>query len=253
MKALGFPLPESEPPELRQHREAGATWDEFRDAERGKDRALARLQELLVKAQRGLCAYCEINIHNAAPIQVEHFQPCDLGGPHLELENLLACCLGGTAKQMDRPKMAAYRGHHRPGDPPSCGQAKDNLEPAAQILDPRRLPRHVFLFWVDRQGVLNVDEDACKTAGIAVGLAESSLRLLNLNSPGLKYSRRQYWQAIVDALPQKGTASLAPALDIHLGLSHGFHLPFWTTAYSVLVKESPTETADWLAKNQSSL
>lgn len=257
MKAAGRPAPSAEPEPLRRYREENpaGTWEQFCAAESGKDRGLAQLREVLASAQRGLCAYCEINVHNASPNQVEHFVPRSLGGEQLAVPNLLLCCNGANAPYMDRPGMPAY-GAHFSSDPEAghtCGQAKGQLHPDGQILDPRSLPKRPVLFSVSRDGVLSVNQVACAQARIAPALAESTVSRLRLNDKRLTFARKKRWQQVFDDLAAHGAPLSSDEIAVYLGLDGAFLLPFWTAAHSVLTEQVPGETESWLMEHEGCL
>ncbi len=133
------------------------TWDHFR---RDSSRNKRDVQKQLYKDQRGLCAYCEVNIEpeilrercsgeEVADFQVEHFHPksdtttcsprqCPWG---LDWENMFACCLGGTnASVYDATRHCTKANHH-------CGARKDDKILDGRILNPLTdVPAYPSLF-----------------------------------------------------------------------------------------------------------
>ena len=80
-----------------------ATWEEFKN---NAQEAYGKLQKQLFIDQRGLCAYCEVDLiltkqNHPRDFQVEHFHPKSDQETnhnwHLDWHNLLAVCLGGKS------------------------------------------------------------------------------------------------------------------------------------------------------------
>ena len=84
-----------------------ADWEDFRN-ETANGYAVVKQQ--LTADQRGLCAYCEIDLHIHAQnglddFRVEHFHPKKPHNPPpnhaLEWQNLLAVCTGGNIRDLE--------------------------------------------------------------------------------------------------------------------------------------------------------
>jgi uncharacterized protein (TIGR02646 family) len=82
-------------------------WDEMKsDAHNGGSQAYQDCRSDLVTQQKGLCAYCEIDIWDNDPLKcrVEHFHPkSDVSTQHnwaLDWLNMLAVCNGGSNKHI---------------------------------------------------------------------------------------------------------------------------------------------------------
>ena len=78
-----------------------ASWEGFRNHAAGA--SYRELVESLTTLQRGLCGYCEIDL-TETDRQVEHVIPRsdpDRGASkELNCNNMIACCLGGTARNL---------------------------------------------------------------------------------------------------------------------------------------------------------
>lgn len=178
-----------------------ANWAEFRSHMSGA--SYEELRESLTRNQHGLCAYCEIEI-NGWRRQVEHVVPRSDGtsgkAKTFDMDNLIACCLGGTA-----PVTGSRRGGRKPGRL-SCGQAKGNQwDP--HILNPREIPDLPSLMRVIDNGVIEADETACEVAGFLPELVTRTIEILNLNSERLRLAREKRWDGLQEELGQVYDAS----------------------------------------------
>lgn len=177
----------------------GATWDEFRDASRdppGGGRGCAReVLEVLIEAQYGLCAFCEIQLDPPLWAQVEHWHPKDprIDPDHnwgLDFANFMAGCEGGERDKPDRKRSLPPISETR-----HCGPAKDNRVLVDVLLDPRRdVPRERPLWRFDATGEMAVIPGAGEPE--LELRAEQTIRLLNLNSRVLKRLRETVWQEL---------------------------------------------------------
>lgn len=258
MRRVPKPLPTDEPAGLRRYREANqdATWKQFCEDDRNAKDALAKL---LAKTQHGLCAYCEINIIDAAPFQVEHFLPkAGNRSRCLDFSNLMACCTGGVAKSHDRPKMGAYRWHYQPDakSSASCGQAKEDLEPnTAGLIDPRTLPLTPRLVRIeDSTGTLVVDPEACTAAGISCDALTHTLEVLRLNCRRLCEARRVVLEELDREIMEDGNADLVPVEEKVLcsylaPRDDGYLDAFWTVRRCFFDRRAET----WITRNMQLL
>lgn len=181
-------------------------WEGFR---RGDRTAFQEFRDKLVATQHGLCGYCEISLHsdgNVDDVQVEHIIPksgSESGEAQaLNYENLIASCLGGTARLRFGPEAhtADPERYLSPqSDSISCGQAKRDDYPSG-FIDPRVLPVFPALFRVNSEGVIEANENACASSGISVCLARATIILLGLNVTRLRRARREQWSALTAAL-----------------------------------------------------
>lgn len=166
------------------------TWAQFR----GDKNQRKQTQDQLFLDQRGLCAYCEINLlvdplnAQANDFRVEHFHPQTPHAPPpnwgLAWTNLLACCHGGSSKNVIDPA------RFNPADL-SCDVPKKNFNWVGVILDPLLIPPLEMLFSYVSNGIdageINVDTDRCPEGLKAE--AQNSIDKLNLNATRLKLAR----------------------------------------------------------------
>ena len=175
-----------------------ASWEGFRNHAAGA--SYRELVESLTTLQRGLCGYCEIDLIEADR-QVEHVIPrsdTNIGASEeLNHGNLIACCLGGTARSRHGP--AAAGDEERFLEPPkrnlSCGQAKgENNE--AWFLDPRTLPALPSVTKVNLTGEIQPDQNACAHSGVDPERVRRTIELLGLNVERLRRPREKRWNAL---------------------------------------------------------
>ncbi|MCB9742885.1 MAG: TIGR02646 family protein [Alphaproteobacteria bacterium] len=235
-----------EPDGLRRWRQGCSPsawdWDAFRD---GAPEAANELREALCAAQRGLCAYCEINVGDVRPMRVEHFRPKGRDpARHLDHRNLLAVCMGGTQRYPAHP---ATEGHYRESGDPTCDAAKRSKEPEAiGLTDPRRVPAAPCPFKLNREGELHAHGGRCQEAGLDARELERAIQALNLNEARLSEGRRAVLRELdtLDAPEAMSAedwlrdveAQLAPGVD-------GALQRFWTARRLWL--DAPAEA--WIA------
>jgi len=153
------------------------------------------VQEQLRKDQRGICAYCEIDliilsnqdVQNdcKADFRVEHFHPKqDNDCWQLEWQNLFACCHGGSEKHLQEAGRFAETRAERSCDVPK----KDNVWDDS-ILNPLKIPAFPPLFCYCDDGQLKVDEGNCRIANICPGKVKFTIESLHLNCDRLKKFR----------------------------------------------------------------
>ncbi len=169
-----------------------ANWDDFR-AKPGRYQQLAKH---IKQDQRGLCAYCEIDLlphegnGTVNDFQVEHFHPKSATSPTinwgLAWPNLLGACLGGETKNTAEP--ARHAAHSQDLH---CGSAKKDQDLTQAILDPLQdIPAFPRLFqYSSATGEMAVDLASCPSH--LQSKAHNSIELLNLNSPVLCLFRQQ--------------------------------------------------------------
>ena len=186
-------LKSGEPDKLARFRQQSpqADWDRCK---RNK-RRYQQIQQTLFNDQRGLCAYCEIDLRfesNAAQsdFRVDHFHPkSDTQGTvnwALEWQNLLACCHGGSsATVVDASDRFISDSNEHSCDVPKGNQILDNV-----ILNPLQIPASPALFRHTLSGGLTVNTDACNQAGVDPDQAQATLDHLNLNNSRLNRLRK---------------------------------------------------------------
>ncbi len=218
---------------LQSEGDAG-DWPGFRDHRAGE--SYRELVEALIALQHGLCCYCEIALRGSDR-QVEHVVPrsaADVGkAKSLQPANLAACCKGGSARSFAANGLADEDRYAKPvARNLSCGQAKADRTHSG-FLDPRDLPESAPLFRVRRDGRLDPDPGACRSAGISVAQAEQTIEILGLNVRRLRRARRRAWRKLgEDWADQVGDADLAAIAARHVLLpdEDGLLTSFFTTS-----------------------
>jgi uncharacterized protein (TIGR02646 family) len=182
-----------EPNELARYRDRFSSratppkWKEFKTSSERRDSVRGRLLE----DQRGLCAYCEIDLttHDQA---VEHIVPAHRTSRHedwdLRWDNLLLTCKGGTDRLLQDG--GEYRYTAPPNQESCCGAHK--LGEETPILTPLSIPPNASLFRLGlASGELHVDECGCRLSGVDPEVAHGTLSLLNLNCRRLRRNRAE--------------------------------------------------------------
>ena len=150
--------------------------------------------------QHGLCGYCEIDLIELDR-QIEHVIPQSdpVGGSSgaLDPANMVACCTGGTSKNLFGPEARADEERFLP--PPrrnmSCGQAKGSRS-ESEFVNPRTLPALPSLTKVRLDGRIETDADACSDVGIPVEMVTKTIEILGLNVERLRVAREHRWTAL---------------------------------------------------------
>ncbi len=183
-----------------------AGWESFR---RDDPAAYQELRDQLAAIQHGLCGYCEISLRsesNVDDVQVEHIIPQSESEHNatqaLNYANLMASCLGGTARLRFGPEVSIVdpeRYLSPQSDNISCGQAKADAH-STGFIDPRILPPFPALFRVNSDGIIEADENACASSGISVCRIKATIILLGLNVARLQRARRNRWRVLTAAL-----------------------------------------------------
>lgn len=178
-------LKSAEPEVLAAYRErfirqpTPRTWEEFRKTRESKEVA-----RQLRSDQKGLCAYCEIDLTDPDS-SVEHFVPKSTSTKelnwNLDWNNLLSVCLGGIHDVGDE-ELSGYRKCLDGQREPSCGAKKWSTIPDPKTLNPLRLPTFPRLFRVaTADGELQPDDAECAKAGVDPGNVTHTVQFLGLN------------------------------------------------------------------------
>lgn len=179
------------PPKLNTYVTASPnnTWEQFKD-KKGRLRAV---QTALKIDQGGLCAYCEINMKEKdstgdADFRVEHFHPkSDMTTSHnwhLDWQNLLAVCHGGSSKDVVEANTRFTALH-------SCDVPKDDNIWDDLILNPLQIPANPCLFKFDRStGAMTINEPQCTLAHIDPIKAQATINNLQLDGSRLRNLRK---------------------------------------------------------------
>ena len=181
----------AEPKLLESYRKGnpGNSWSQCkRDTDRRDE-----IHDQLRLDQGGLCAYCEIdlkpkNATEAADFRVEHFHPksdsLTLRNWHLEWQNLLACCHGGSRSDV-------VEANSRFTSPHSCDVPKGENNWDNVIFNPLHLPASPCLFQFNRADVaISVNTANCEQAGLGAGMAQATIDKLNLDAIRLRNLRK---------------------------------------------------------------
>ncbi len=188
-------LKTTEPEKLKQYRQLNpvGTWSQCTENKDLEDRKV-QIQGQLKLDQGGLCAYCEIDLkpangEDAADFRVEHFHPkSDTSTQHnwhLDWQNLLACCHGGS-----RSDVVDSGSRHTSPDH-SCDVPKANNDWDDIILNPLHLPASPCLFKFNRaDGSISVDITHCQQAGVDKGKAQATIDNLRLDAKRLRDLRK---------------------------------------------------------------
>ncbi|EKD33906.1 MAG: hypothetical protein ACD_75C02551G0002 [uncultured bacterium] len=203
----------SEPAGLTRYRDAepAGTWEQMKnDLHSGGRNAYGDCRRQLIHDQGGLCAYCEIGIHDNDPLQcrVEHFHPkSDISPVYnwaLDWNNLLGVCAGGSYARGNSPA------HYLPPmrDNLSCDAHKDRMIQSGKlaehcegwILNPIQLQASPCLFKLEKStGKLRPDPETCAVSPAWPGnqhlnlqtLVQHTIDMLNLNCDRLSEARRR--------------------------------------------------------------
>jgi len=192
----------AEPDKLITYRENSpqGTWDNCKN---NKNRR-KEIQQQLLNDQGGVCAYCEIDLKagqvvEKADFRVEHFHPKSDGTTahnwHLDWGNLLACCNGGSQRDVVDAENRFSSPDH------SCDIPKNNEDWTGEIINPLELPVSPCIFqYVRHTGEVNIHAKHCAEAGIDVTLAQKTIDKLRLDSERLKRLRKPVLNKVNDEL-----------------------------------------------------
>lgn len=191
-------------------------WEQFRGIDPDGYKAV---KASLTRDQRGLCAYCEIDLafgngQGLDDFRVEHFFPKKPHEPppnrSLDWNNLLAVCTGGNTKSL------AVKGRFTSPDC-SCDVPKADKNWTGSILNPLiDVPSFPRLFRYEEQsGTMAVDETLCPPELKAK--AEATMQQLHLSplpTAKIPYSRLQRFRiAVFDKLREEIGELLQAGLD----------------------------------------
>lgn len=177
-----------EPEELKKYKNRfSLTQKMMRWSDLKKNReTLNAIRQTLISDQRGICAYCEMSLHEKNR-SVEHFIPrkqsTKENNHDLDWQNMLAVCLppgGITDDNSENSKL-----NHSP----CCGKMKDDFIPDGRLLNPLTLPTSRLFKFSSEDGTIKPDELACEKVGIPVENVDFSIDTLGLNVQRLKDQR----------------------------------------------------------------
>ena len=149
-------------------------------------KTLKAIRHTLEKDQKGLCAYCEIELgeNNRS---VEHFIPCNQSTKEnnydLDWSNLLAVCFPpGCLLETDSSPIEDLNRS------PCCGKKKDDFVPDNHFLNPLQLPT-LRLCTIRLDGEIRPDANNCVDYEIAIEDVQFTIDQLGLNVSRLKTLR----------------------------------------------------------------
>lgn len=184
---------------LRECPDGEASWEGFRDHRNQSGiSAHHELVDALARLQHGLCGYCEIDLKELDR-QVEHViprsDPAQGSSEALNAGNMIACCLGGSAKNLFGPDAAGDDDRYLPPAKRhlSCGQKKGE---ASIPVDPRTLPALPSVTTVNNEGKIKADARACTLRGFDAGMVARTIEVLGLNVERLRRAREKHWNAL---------------------------------------------------------
>lgn len=234
-----------EPNSLRHFREVcpDRTWDQMRgDGLHGGRTASEEVKRDQLRAQRGLCAYCEQALckglsdealnASKADQRVEHFHPkADKTDPsinwNLRWDNLWVVCLGGSKTAPGGGTVPAHQSLKPVPKNLSCDTAKEEAMKArdglpkfaleGHLLAPDQLPIHLALFAYDDEGKMR---PSARCSEIVIPgnhysstheLASKTIEYLNLNCDRLARVRKVIWEQLQGELRRAREAQQDPA------------------------------------------
>jgi uncharacterized protein (TIGR02646 family) len=179
-------LKSPEPEELKNYKKRYSSQFK-RYADLKKNRAFEKVRDTLASDQKGLCAYCEMSLHENNR-SVEHFIPCNQSTKEnnydLDWQNMLAICLPpGGMKDDDLKNPQLLK------DSPCCGKKKDGDIPDSRLLNPLNLPTLRLFKFSSKDGEIRPDEKACEDSGIPIENVQFTIDTLELNVQRLKDQR----------------------------------------------------------------
>ncbi len=184
---------------LRQCPDGEASWEGFRDHRNHSGvSAHHELVDAIARLQHGLCGYCEIDLKELDR-QVEHViprsDPAQGSTEALNAGNMIACCLGGSAKNRYGPDAAGDDDRFLPPVKHnlSCGQKKGE---ASIPVDPRTLPALPSVTTVTSEGKIKADGQACALRGFDACMVARTIEVLGLNVERLRRAREKRWNVL---------------------------------------------------------
>jgi uncharacterized protein (TIGR02646 family) len=190
-------LKSPEPEELKNYRNRfSSQFKRWNDLKKNKE-TLNAIRDKLSSDQKGLCAYCEMSLHENNR-SVEHFIPCRESAKEnnhdLDWQNMLGICRppgGMKDEDLENPQLLK--------DLPCCGQKKGGFIPDVRLLNPLNLPTLRLFKFSSKDGEIRPDEIACLTSGIPIENVQFTIDTLELNVQRLKDQRL----AVIDEIEKE--------------------------------------------------
>lgn len=173
------------------------------------------VREALTIDQKGLCAYCEIDLHPNDRC-IEHFIPRHQSTPEnnydLDWQNMLANCRGG----MENIDVSEEENERRISQPPNriacCSAAKDDFIPDGKLLNPLELPTSRLFRFSSLDGEIRPDENVCEKVGIPIEYVQFTIQKLGLKVQRLKNERVAIISEITEELDERDDGIINPIL-----------------------------------------
>ncbi|MGR8935766.1 MAG: retron system putative HNH endonuclease [Gammaproteobacteria bacterium] len=225
-------LKANEPSTLTNYRNAvpQGSWDGMKnDPHNGGQQAYQDCRRDSIRDQNGLCAYCEIDIHDNNPLKcrVEHFHPkSDISSTHnwaLDWQNMLGVCNGGC-----NPHVTGDGFYLPPTEENlSCDAHKDRMIQTKRlkeqcegwISNPLQLMAFPVLFRLEKStGFLLPDSNICANCPPWPGnlhssmeeLVQNTIDMLNLNCDRLAQERLRIIRDIENNKKRQRTQGYSP-------------------------------------------
>lgn len=207
-------LKSPEPSDLQKYKKKNIsqykTWKSFK-----RTSAYNSVRETLIRDQKGLCAYCEIDLHTSDRC-IEHFIPrhqsTQENNYDLDWQNMLANCRGG----MENIDISDEENERRISRPPNrvacCSAAKDDFNPDGKLLNPLELPTLRLFRFSSLDGEIRPDENVCQKVGIPIEYVQFTIQKLGLNVLRLKNERVAIIAEITQELDQRDDGTINPIL-----------------------------------------
>jgi len=235
----------AEPASLLAFRTARSadTWNQMRDdAFNGGQLAYRDIKRDQLRAQGGLCAYCEQRLAEglddariaakASHQQVEHYHPksdTSASGNNwaLRWDNLWIACLGGTASTAGGVNPPPHQRLEPVHENLSCGSVKEDTVPEGIILAPHEVPLYPHLFAYDDEGRIrpalgcNVHFVPGNRFATTTALIQNTIEQLNLNCPRLCNVRSVIWKQLRDEI-HRGVQARANPRDFRLCMARKY-------------------------------
>ena len=185
-------LKSPEPEELKNYKKRfSSQFKKWKNLKKNQE-TLNPIRDTLASDQKGLCAYCEMELHEKDR-SVEHFITCHQSTKEnnhdLDWLNMMAICQGGLQNVEIPGEDDGIRNSRPPNDFPCCGAAKYEFIPDGRLLNPLNLPTLRLFKFSSLTGEIKPDEIACLKAGIPIENVQFTIDKLGLNVQRLKDQR----------------------------------------------------------------
>jgi len=232
----------------------GHDWDVFCASKSDK----VSVQRQIRQDQRGICAYCEIDLADAdgscdngepikADFQVEHFHPksdklpanrpvpdCDWS---LYWPNLYGCCMGGGERLLvDTSRFAVKKSYRH------CGCRKGDKILDDMILNPANIPAFPCLFKEKMDtdaGLLELEPDVSACDSVSPDTAKkagNSIEMLGLNCTSLSRRRREVVQRLLTEVRDESVrlGNFDSALELVMEKVFNNRSPRWPSFFTAI-------------------